>query len=452
MFYKRIDLVLIFILFLTLPLFFYKLGQSSLASFDEAWYAEISRNILKSNNLLNLFFNGKPYYDHPPLGFYLEAITFKIFGVSEFWAKFPQALSGFLSLIVTYFLGKELFGRVIGFASAIGLSSTFWFVYRARSGNLDILLTLLFLLTFLFAFKSSKEKNYLIPFAVSLSCLFLTKTLVPFTIVPSLAIIFWKNKLRVKDFIKPGILFIALTGSWFVSQVFIQPYFINRYFSIGLPGVKVNTNYLENFKQMKEYLHVGIGKWFWLGVSSVFLGLIIREKRFYALLVFFFIFSLPFIFSTRGNIWHLIPLYPILIIIFFGLVFVLLQKFIKSKIIVNLLIVGVSIYFSFMQIKQMWYQFIDIDPYVSHEAILSKESSKYPYRLILDEDFLPLAIFYSGKGSATIISKDEFVPYFDGKQSFLMITKQERLDGAKVLKDQYTILKSDSDKILVLKQ
>ena len=61
----KVDLILITLLFLTLPLFFYKLGQSSLVSFDEAWYASISRNILQTGDLFNLTFNGKAYYDHP---------------------------------------------------------------------------------------------------------------------------------------------------------------------------------------------------------------------------------------------------------------------------------------------------------------------------------------------------------------------------------------------------
>lgn len=443
------DILVIGLLLLTLPIFFYKLGQSSLTSFDEAWYASISKNILHSGDLFNLTFNGKAYYDHPPFGFWVEALTFKIFGISEFWARFPQAFFGFLSLIVLYFLGKELFSRVVGVASALGLASSFWFIFRARSGNLDVLLTFLFLLTFLLAFKASKQKIYLTPLALSVSFLFLTKTLVPLIIIPSLIIVFW-GKVKPKDLIKPGLIFLIIIGSWAINGVLRQPDFINRYFMIGLPGVNTQTDYLANFAQIKEYLHSGVGKWFWPGLASVTLGLILRQRRFLSLSVFFIIFFIPFVFSSRGNIWHLIPLYPVMILSFFGLAWTILEKIVKQRLVVSLLILGLSFYVSFIQIDKMWYQFIDISAFTSDEEILSREASNYPDPLILDEDFLPAANFYSGK-VVKIISRDEFLPYFTGDKPFLMITKQERLDGSKISKDRYQILKTDRDKILVLK-
>src|SRR5258708_7490783 len=90
----KLDLLVVVLLSLTLPLFFYKLGQSSLVSFDEAWYAAISKNILIHQDFINLTFNGMKYYDHPPLGFWFTAITFQLFGINEFWARFSQALCG----------------------------------------------------------------------------------------------------------------------------------------------------------------------------------------------------------------------------------------------------------------------------------------------------------------------------------------------------------------------
>ena len=45
----------ILLLFLPLlPLFFYKLGQSSLTSYDEAWYGSIAKQIIQNGDLINL--------------------------------------------------------------------------------------------------------------------------------------------------------------------------------------------------------------------------------------------------------------------------------------------------------------------------------------------------------------------------------------------------------------
>ncbi|MBI4058857.1 glycosyltransferase family 39 protein [Candidatus Microgenomates bacterium] len=434
------------------PLFFYKLGESSLVSWDEAWYADIARNILNSGDIFHLTWNGGSYVDHPPAGFWLMAIIFKIFGVSEFWARFPSALLGLASVYVLYFLSKELFNRTVGFASALALPSTFWFLYRARSGNLDILLTFFFLLTILLAIKAAKQKLYLWPFSISLALLLLTKTVVPFTIPPILLIIFWRAKrFKIWDFIWPFILPLSLFILWFVLQLGASPDMLNYYFKIGLPGVKVGEPILQNFLLIKEYLHSGVGKWFWPGILGLILGILTLQKRFLILTVFAMIFFMPFLFSERGQIWHLIPLYPILTLVFFGLAYVLIEKVIKNKWLVSLMVLSVGIYFSFMQIRQAWYQFVDIPAFVSDEAILSSKAHNYPYRFYIDGDFYPVAVFYSQKNVQQIWST-AIPEIFNQKEQSLLITKQERLDGAKIAKNRYQVLAADRDKILILKE
>lgn len=441
--------------FLAVPLFFYKLGQTSLVSWDEAWYAEIARNIFKTGDLFNLTWNGQPYLDHPPAGFWLIALAFGMFKVSEFWARFMPALTGLLSLPVVYFLGRELFGKTVGLASAIALPSSFWFLYRARSGNLDVFLTFFFLLTLLLAIKSIKRVKYLIPFSLSLSFLFLTKTLVPLAIVPSLIIIFSGRKaVRPKSLVVPGLIFLVLVGGWFVNQLDNKE-FLERYFQVGLPGVKAQNDWGANIQQTKVLLHNGIGKWFWPGVVAVAAGLFLRQRRFYLLSAFALVFISPFLFSQRGGIWHLIPLYPILILSFFGLLSVAGEKLATvvhvNKALIAVPLVVLSIYVSFFQLKRSWYEFIDIAPYVSDEQVLSQEAGKYPQELLVaGSDFVPTAVFYSGKHVPQVILGLRLPELFASNRSFLLIVPANDLDQPGISKDSYQIIKKDRDKLLVL--
>ncbi len=449
---NKLDFIALFILSVTLPLFFYKLGQSSLVNWDEAWYADIARNILKSGNFLNLFWNGKAYFDHPPAGFWLIAITFKFFGINEFSARFPSAVAGISAVATLYFLGKELFNRAVGFASALALISSFWFLYRSRSGDLDAFLVLFFILSFFLAIKASKNQVFLFPFSISLAFLFLTKTLVPFTIIPALVIIFWKVKgIKKKNLLLPALGFFVPVAGWLIAQVINNPDFFSTYIRIGFPQAKIQAAYLDNIKLFKEYLHSGVGKWFWPGVASIFLGVLTRQKRFLILSTFFLTFSLPFAFSNKGQIWHLIPLHPIMILSFFGVLFVVISKIIRQPKIIAFLVISVSLYFSFIQIRQEWYQFVDIHRYISDEAILSKEAGNYPFKLAIDGfDFTPTAIFYSGKNIIKI-TRDGLPEFFDRREPYLLVTYQWRLDNAGISKDKYRIIKSDRDKILVQK-
>lgn len=446
----KVDILLTLFLLLTTPLFFYKLGQSSLGNWDEAWYAEISRNIVNSGDLINLKWNGASHIEHPPFGFWLTALVFKIFGINDFWARFAQALCGLASIITLYFLGKRLFNRWVGFSSAIALSSAIWFVYRARSGNLDVSLTFLFLTTLLLAILSSSNKKYLIPFSISTSFLLLTKSIVPFTIFPALVLIFYKSKIKLSDLKIPLLIVITIFGGWFAHQAITEPNFLSHYFQTGLPGIKGEINYLGNFLQIKEYLHSGIGKWFWPGLLGIAIGPLFLQKRFFVLTLFFASFFLPFIFSPKGHIWHLIPLFPIIILAFFGFSYTFIEKFIKVRYLAGILILIFSLYISLHQIKMIWYQFIDIPSYISDEAILSKEAFNYPYRLYIDGDFDPVGAFYSQKNVKKYLGGD-LINLFDNEKEFLLITNPWRLDQSKIDKSRYQILKMDRDKVLILK-
>ncbi len=469
----KLDFLNLGFLSLLSPLYFYKLGQSSLGSWDEAWYGAIARNILESGNLLILSWNGAIYSDHPPAGFWIIALFEFIFGADEFGVRIGSAIFGLAGLYVTYLLGRELFSKTAGFASAAALSSTYWYLSRSRSGNLDIFLTVFFLLTFYLAIKASKNLKFLIPFAVSFGFLILTKSLIPFTIIPALLIIFINSKIKPTQIIKPVIAFLILVIPWFLTQYFYEPSVFYKYFKTGTPGVGASTDYLANFKQIKEYLHFGVGKWFWPGVLGVLAGPFTLSKNLVTISLFAISFFAPFVLSDKGQLWHLIPLYPFMILSFFGFIQTagnlvitnFLNKYKKEfSILLIALMLGFSGYFSWMQIKRSWYEFIDIPKYVSDEAILSEIAGKFPYKFYIDgSDFTPAAVFYSGKtkqtvGSTVIINKKVgkiwdggLGELFDSSEKFVLITHQWRLDKFNIKSDKYKFIEKDRDKILIVR-
>lgn len=114
------------LLFLTLilasPFFFYKLGQSSLLSFDEAWYAAIARNVRTTSDPFNLYFNNSRFADHPPAGFWFIAATQATFGNTEFGSRAAAAIIGMAALVLIFILGTLIVSPAVGLASAIALS------------------------------------------------------------------------------------------------------------------------------------------------------------------------------------------------------------------------------------------------------------------------------------------------------------------------------------------
>lgn len=444
------DILFVFLLLSLSPLFFYKLGQSSLISWDEAWYAGIARNMLNSGDILNLWWNGNPFFDHPPAGFWWMAISFKFFGISNLSARLPSAVFGLGSLIAVFFLGRELFTKWVGFASALALTSAPWFLYRARSGNLDVFLTFFFVLTILLAVKSVKNAKYFIPLGLSLAILFLTKTLVPVTVLPALIVVFIGRRIQIKQTLLALLAFFIPVYAWYRSQISVDPTFLDRYFYIGLPGVKAKPMYLENFKIAKNYLHDGVAKWFWPSSFSVFLNLFLFKRSFYIISIMAISFFVPFLSSSRTQIWHLIPIFPFMILAFFAFGNFVAEKITKNKVLTAIGVVSIALYFSFVQIRAEWHQFINIPAYISDEEILSKEAAKYPDKLYIDSDFVPAAIFYSGKDvKQTYVGG--IAEIFKNQENFLLIATKNRIGDEGISPKEYEILKSDRDKILIRK-
>ena len=70
----------------------------------EARYAEIARIMAETNNWITPQIDyGVPFWAKPPLSTWLSALSFKLFGVSEFAARFPYLL---LNILVILLIGK----------------------------------------------------------------------------------------------------------------------------------------------------------------------------------------------------------------------------------------------------------------------------------------------------------------------------------------------------------
>ncbi len=96
---------------------------------DAAQYATMSVEMLKTGNYLELFYRGEDYIDKPPLIFWLSALSFKAFGISNFSYKLPSVLFCFLGLFATYRLGRLLYSERVGFYAVLILSTTqAWFL------------------------------------------------------------------------------------------------------------------------------------------------------------------------------------------------------------------------------------------------------------------------------------------------------------------------------------
>lgn len=86
---------------------------------DASQYAEISREMMESNNWLHLYDRGIDYLDKPPFLFWISALGMKIFGVGNFGFKLPSILFALFAIYATYRLARLLYGEATGRMAAL---------------------------------------------------------------------------------------------------------------------------------------------------------------------------------------------------------------------------------------------------------------------------------------------------------------------------------------------
>jgi 4-amino-4-deoxy-L-arabinose transferase-like glycosyltransferase len=116
------------------------LGHKPLTNWDEGIYAEISREML-SRGVLVPHWNYQPWFEKPPLMLWITAAFFKMFGVTEFWARAGSALSGvcIVALLHAWLARRDI---LAAWLSTFILLGTFGFLHVCRAGEMDVLLSL----------------------------------------------------------------------------------------------------------------------------------------------------------------------------------------------------------------------------------------------------------------------------------------------------------------------
>jgi 4-amino-4-deoxy-L-arabinose transferase len=119
---------------------------------DEFRYAEIPREMLASGDWVTPRLNGLRYFEKPPLGYWLTALSMSCFGENRFAARLPSALSAGGTVLLLFLLVRRFGGgfRVAALAAGLLLTSGLFFVLGCFN-VLDMPLTF-FLTLALFAF------------------------------------------------------------------------------------------------------------------------------------------------------------------------------------------------------------------------------------------------------------------------------------------------------------
>ena len=124
---------------------FATLGQRALISPDEGRYAELSLGMLQSGDWVTPRLNGILYFEKPVLQYWAGALSFMVFGINEFAARFWPAFTGILSVLAVGLTARRLWGN--GQYAALVMAGSTWVIGNSHFLTLDMGVTFFLTLT-----------------------------------------------------------------------------------------------------------------------------------------------------------------------------------------------------------------------------------------------------------------------------------------------------------------
>ena len=224
-------------------LFFYDLGGIGLVGPDEPRYSAIAREMLATRDFITPRLYGAPWFEKPPLMYWLAVLGYKLFGVNEAGARFPSAAAATICVFFIYWCGRRLWDRTIGFLAALVAATSIGSFAFARAASMDMLLSAcltMALVFFLFGFNETapRRRLWFYLFYASMGLGVLTKGPVA-VLLPALSLggfLLLRGRWREwRTWYPGGLLITALVSvPWYVlctvfnGWQFIQVFFINQ--------------------------------------------------------------------------------------------------------------------------------------------------------------------------------------------------------------------------------
>ena len=238
-FWKKETFFVITLIVTCLILFFFGLGTVPIKDIDEAMHAATSKDMVLSGDWVTPRYNGENFYDKTPLYNWLAAISFLLFGFSEFAARLPAALLGSGCVMLTYWLARSMFGPVVAFLSALVLATSAEYIVLSRVVVHDISLAFfvtLALTLFFVGYKNEKHRKpaFLFGYA-ALGFAVLAKGPVG-VVLPMMIIglfLICKRQLRFLKEMQIGwglFIFLAVAAPWYILMSVRNPDYSEYFF------------------------------------------------------------------------------------------------------------------------------------------------------------------------------------------------------------------------------
>jgi 4-amino-4-deoxy-L-arabinose transferase-like glycosyltransferase len=234
--------IVLFVFAVVLFMAMFRLGAVTVFDVDEAVFSEATKEMVLSGDWITPTYNGEVRYDKPIFFYWLMAVSYKVFGINEFGARFPSAIAAFLTVFALFYFVKQVAGESQAMLSVITISLSAYFLVYSRSAVTDMVLSLFITLSlFSFYLATHEDRRFIYGLYLFSALAFLTKGLIGIVFPFGIAIIYLvvtdglRGPLKVFD-LKAALLFLLVSIPWYAAQFaingdeFFQQFFVKHHF------------------------------------------------------------------------------------------------------------------------------------------------------------------------------------------------------------------------------
>ena len=206
-------------------LLFFGNGQLWITDSVESNYALTAKEMLQTGDWVSPQIYGHYWYDKPIFFYWLTALGFKLFGFTEFGARFFPALLGMAGLGLAVYAGGKLYGGKTAFWGGVVLLTSTEFFLISKSIITDSTLFFFFSMALVFFYLgySTPHKNYYYGMYAGMALATLTKGPIGFLLPGLIMVLFlmadkgWREIKNMKVF-SGALLFAVIAVPWYAAM------------------------------------------------------------------------------------------------------------------------------------------------------------------------------------------------------------------------------------------
>ncbi len=229
---------------------------------DEPRYVEVAREMLARDDFITPTLGGLPWFEKPPLLYWLIITSFRVLGVSEYAARLGPAVCALLCAVGVFWISKRVANHQARLAgksewndsfpvlSALVFLSSGGVIVFARGATFDIVVTMTLTLAlacfFVSEIASASSSDYILPFllgfyffvGLSLLAKGLVGIVIPFSVIGAYFVMrrTWPGRKLLISLIWGIPLSVLVAGLWYGPMIsrhgwtFLGQFFVQHHF------------------------------------------------------------------------------------------------------------------------------------------------------------------------------------------------------------------------------